>query len=130
MAQLKERLSMLMKFLQEESEEDQRCSWKPRKRIKWTIVQLFARKPRQKLRQMMHVWLQTKDRLKEAEYKMSFEARQIVQIFEPKQGMILGEDDEDGEDEVQNEYLMRCLERPVQKKEVDAKSINIDSRVP
>jgi hypothetical protein len=38
MDQLKERLSLMVKLLQERIEENQRCGWKMRKRVKWPIV--------------------------------------------------------------------------------------------
>jgi hypothetical protein len=41
------------------------------------------------------------------------EAGQAVHLCEPEQGTMLGEDDEDGKDEIQNEDLMKCLESSV-----------------
>jgi hypothetical protein len=41
----------------------------------------------------MNVWIKTEEKLREAEYRKSLEAGQIVHICEPEQGEMLGEDD-------------------------------------
>lgn len=58
---------------------------------------------------MFSVWLKTEEKFRETKYrKRSLEGGQEVHFCEPKQGIMLGEDDE--EDERLDESLMECLE--------------------
>ena len=72
MDQLKERLSLMVKLLQERIEENQRCGWKLRKRVKWPIVQLFARNLRQNLRHRLSAWIIKEEKLREDEYRRKY----------------------------------------------------------
>lgn len=99
----------MKELLQERTREDQRCGWKLKKKVKWPIVQLFARK----LRHIFDVWMKTEEKLLKVEYrKPSFGAGQIVHNCEPKQGAMLREDDE--EDDRPIESLKKSLESVVQ----------------
>jgi hypothetical protein len=101
-----------MKEFLEENAEDQRCAWILKKKVKWPIVQFFSRN----IRHIFNFWLKTEKRLREYEYRNSLEVGQAVHICEPKHGAMLGED------EVQNEYLMRCLENSFQQNKMILKA--------
>jgi hypothetical protein len=54
LVELREQLSYIRKLLQKRIEENQRQGWNPKKRVKWPLMQLFARKLRISLRGLKH----------------------------------------------------------------------------
>jgi hypothetical protein len=84
-------------LLQKKIEENQRQGWNLKKRVKWHVMQLFARKLRRSLRSLKHRLsaLLKKEKLRGVEFRQRSLTEEEVHFCEPEQGGILGEDEEE-----------------------------------
>jgi hypothetical protein len=62
--ELKGKLSVIMKLLHEWMEEDQKCGWRMKKKVKWPIKHLYERN----LRQWFNVWMKIEEEINGTEY--------------------------------------------------------------
>jgi len=95
MVELRIQLNYIGQFLHIKIEENQRQGWNVRKRFKWLVMQLFARKPRRIL-EILNCRLSDllkKQKLIGVEFKDKPLAKEEVHFFEQEKGDILGEDD-------------------------------------
>ena len=95
MVELKMKLNILEMLLQNHMEEYWCYAYGLRKRVKWTIKELYERK----LRHSLSAWLKmAEEELIEAKYGQRSMSEEVeVHIYEPEQAPILGEDDKSEE---------------------------------
>jgi hypothetical protein len=88
MVELKKQISVINEFLQE-SDEDHRCRWTMRKKVKWNIFYV-------KMKHRLNAWLR-KEELGATEMRLHY--------CEPKQGSIFGEDEDGDTNEIQESHV-------------------------
>jgi dynactin complex subunit len=88
MVELRIQLSYIGKLLQRNIEENQRQGWNLKKKVKWHVMQLFARKLRRSLRSLKHRLsaLLKKEKLRGAEFRKRSLTEEGVHFCEPEQG--------------------------------------------
>lgn len=85
-------------------EENHKCGWIFKKKVKWLDKQLFARKLRKKMKRIIRTWL------KEAKLNaVEFEAEK-VHYCDPKKGPLLGENENEAVNEIQDSHIFKTNE--------------------
>ena len=91
LVEVKMKISILDKLLQEQEETYQWHGWKLRKKVTWPVIELYEGNIRHRLKE---------EYISEAKHgQRSISEEEKAHICEPKQGTVLHEDDESIEDE-------------------------------